>query len=177
MEDTKKKNGRIAAVFDFFDAAAFSLFLVAVLLTFFFRTVSVDGGSMYPTLNDKDQLILSHLFYTPQRGDIVVISRLETKEEPLIKRVIAVAGDTIQITADGCVILNGTQLDEPYISVRTPSFGHTDPVTIEEGYIFVMGDNRTISHDSRIIGPIHISRVMGKAVLRLWPHFSSVYAK
>ncbi|MBR7093075.1 MAG: signal peptidase I [Clostridia bacterium] len=177
MDDSKQKNGLLFSVFDFIEAAVFSLVCVAILFTFVFRTVSVDGGSMTPTLSNADRLILTHLFYTPRRGDIVVISRLETKEEPLIKRVIAVAGDTVQITADGKVYLNGELLEEPYISVKTPAFGATDPITIEEGYIFVMGDNRTVSKDSRLLGPIPVSKVMGKAVFRLWPAFGGIYAE
>ena len=84
---------------------------------------------------------------------------------------------SITVALDGKVYLNGELLEEPYISVKTPAFGATDPITIEEGYIFVMGDNRTVSKDSRLLGPIPVSKVMGKAVFRLWPAFGGIYAE
>ena len=173
--DREKDTKKLSDVFEWMQAAILSLTCVALLFTFVFRTVGVDGTSMVPTLLNEDRLLLTHLFYTPARGDIVVISRIDEQKEPLIKRVIALAGDTIDITADHQVIVNGQVLEEPYLSVVTSAKHHEYPLTVPEDCVFVMGDNRVVSLDSRDLGPIEVSRVMGKAVFRLWPNFGGLY--
>ena len=141
-----KPNTRVyvSALYDWVEAAVFSLICVVVVFTFFFRIVGVDGKSMMDTLMHKDRLILASAFYTPKHGDIVVINRYA--EEPLIKRVIAMGGDELQIDFRG-------------------------PITIPEGYVFVMGDHRNASKDSRMdeVGLINVKDIAGKAIFRIWP--------
>lgn len=129
-----KPNTRVyvSALYDWVEAAVFSLICVVVVFTFFFRIVGVDGKSMMDTLMHKDRLILASAFYTPKHGDIVVINRYA--EEPLIKRVIAMGGDELQIDPDThIVLLNGEELDEPYVHYDTVLEDFRGPITIPEG--------------------------------------------
>ena len=164
----------LRVIFDWVEPALTALICAALLFAFVFRTVGVDGTSMVPTLRSEDRLILTHMFYRPERGDIVVISRAEEGKTPLIKRVIAVEGDTVEITQNKEVILNGKVLDEPYLNVSTPPKGCIGAVTVPKGHIFVLGDNRAVSWDSRDIGPVPVSLVMGKATFRLWQEFGGI---
>ncbi len=157
-------------------ATSVFLFMVLVLLmmTFFFRQVTVKGPSMNDTLKDQDRLIISCFLYTPQPGDVVVISHGESYSDPIIKRVIATAGQSLSIDyTTGEVRVDGVLIDEPYIKGRTVLLSNPleIPEVIPEGYVFVMGDNRENSLDSRStkIGLIPVENIMGKAVLRLYP--------
>lgn len=145
--------------------------LIVLLFSLFFRPVSVEGPSMFSTLEDGERLLLSCFMYTPSRGDIVVIERED--KEPLIKRVIAIAGDTIRIDAEsGRVYLNGEMLEEPYLDTqKTSPQSLTKETVVPNGHVFVMGDNRSNSHDSRAqdIGMIPQEKIVGKAVFRLLP--------
>lgn len=150
-------------------AAVSCAVFLAMAVSLFWRPVVVQGESMFPTLSTNDRLILYCFDYTPERGDIVVIRR--ENAEPLIKRVIAVGGDTVQIQNQR-VYLNGELLWEPYLTDgATPSVGFSKTVTVPEGHLFVLGDNRSNSHDSRHadIGMVNIEMVVGKAVFRLDP--------
>lgn len=170
LEQTQTKSTALENTYDWVEMAVFALVLVGVLFAFFIRIVGVDGGSMNDTLADGDRLVLLKAFYTPQREDIVVVTR--ENDTPLIKRIIAVEGDTIEIDpTDYTVILNGEKLDEPYVHYPTLLFDMTGPVTVPEGYVFVMGDHRDNSHDSRKndIGLVSVDQVIGKAVWRLTP--------
>lgn len=161
---------RLAALYDWVEAAILSLICVVLAFTFVIRIVGVEGPSMQTTLYSDERLLLRTLFYTPQRGDIVVIDRYA--EEPLIKRVIAVAGDTLEIdAATGAVYRNGQPLDEPYIHDKTEPIAFWGEQTVPKGHVFVMGDNRMNSHDSRSadIGFVNVKDIRGKAVFRIWP--------
>ncbi len=161
---------RVAGVYDWVSAAVFALVCVALIFAFCFRIVGVDGNSMLDTLEDQDRLVLTRMGGTPSHGDIVVINRYTL--EPLVKRIIATEGDTIYIDPETyTVFLNGERLDEPYVHYPTPPNDMTGPVTVPEGYVFVMGDHRTDSKDSRSadIGLVSVRDIMGKAVFRLWP--------
>lgn len=165
-----RKGSLLENVFDLVEVAVFALVMVAVLFAFFIRIVGVDGGSMNDTLLDGDHLILSKAFYTPERGDIVVVTR--EGSTPLIKRVIAIEGDTIEIDAEsGEVILNGEILNEPYVHYPNMLYDMTGPVTVPEGHVFVMGDHRDNSHDSRKndLGCVDVDNIVGKAVWRFLP--------
>ncbi len=162
----------IKSVYEWVEAAVFSMICVSIVFMFLFRIVGVDGDSMFPTLYNYDRLVISRFNYTPQRGDIVIINRY--REEPLVKRVIAIGGDTLEINGEtNQVIVNGKELEEPYV------FGITQPLGFEpnkqdvpDGYIFVMGDNRQNSKDSRDsleVGFIKQTDIMGKAVFRFFP--------
>ena len=165
----QKVNRRaLTAAFDWVSAIVVALAVLVLIMTFVFRVVGVDGDSMEPTLQHMDRLLLSYNAEV-EVGDIVVVDRYTDK--PLIKRVIAVSGDQISIT-DACnVYVNGELLDEPYIQGMTIPRDVDGTVVVPEGCIFVMGDNRTISKDSRMaeIGMISLKDVVGKAVFCVWP--------
>lgn len=164
-----------AIVFEYFETLVIAAVIVVLLCTFVFRMVRVDGSSMVPTLTDGDFLISTHAFYTPQHGDIVVITQPNEIAVPLIKRVIAKGGDTLDIDFEsGKVTLNGETLREDYINDRTyyePDDALTFPLTVPEGMIFAMGDNRNHSSDSRDahIGLIDERYIMGRTFFRLFP--------
>lgn len=170
--DNKQREKNIATL-EWFDALIFSLAFVSVLLIFFVRTVNVDGTSMQPTLMDGEQLVAVSIGYSPKRGDIVVVDSYINFGKPLVKRVIAVGGDTIDIDFDtGDVYINGEIIDEPYIAAPTTrAYDVTFPLTVPQGQVFLMGDNRLYSKDSRHsdIGLIDERDILGKVVLRLMP--------
>lgn len=156
----------------------FVVLLVAIVLinALLFRVVIVSGPSMNDTLVHGDWLILlnSAIAGEPEHGDIIVASKKAYEDgEPIIKRVIATEGQTVDIDfAEGVVFVDGKALDEPYTLTPTTLFeGVNFPLTVEEGCIFVMGDNRDRSKDSRSleIGQIDCREVMGKAVFVLFP--------
>lgn len=154
------------------------IMLMGILLIFLllFRVIVVSGSSMYETLWDGDYLLLlSNLFYRePEAGDIVVISK-ESYEggTPIVKRVIATQGQTVDIDFDqGIVYVDGAALEEPYIhNPTTNREGTTFPLTVAENCIFVLGDNRQVSKDSRNpeIGQIDKREVLGKAIFLMLP--------
>ena len=166
-----------------------SIFVVLLIFTFVARPVTVDGRSMYPTLEDEDKLIMNNLFYSPEAGDIVIIEnndsyvyREGTTElvkgkglgKRIIKRVIAVGGQTVDIDfTTGTVKVDGEVREEPFIAELTAAdLGAFDyPVTVPEGYVFVMGDNRNNSTDSRDghVGFVKKEDIMGEAVFRFYP--------
>ncbi|MBR4224952.1 MAG: signal peptidase I [Oscillospiraceae bacterium] len=180
-QDENKKDGIPYEDFlEWIETVVFSFFAVILIFTFIVRQVNVDGTSMVPTLEDGDKLIVHHLFYTPQKGDIVIIDSAGLRK-PIVKRVIATGGDTIDIDFDsGEVTVNGTVLQEEYINdlTRLDEGGQNYPVTVPSGYYFVMGDNRMNSKDSRSgdVGLIQDDEIMGKVIFRLWPasHFGKV---
>ena len=145
--------------------------LVVMLL---FRVVIVSGDSMRKTLNDADTLLLlnSSVYRQPKYGDIVVVAKKDY-ENSIIKRVIATEGQTVDIDfVNGVVYVDGVALDEPYINTPTNLFeGVSFPLTVDEGCIFVLGDNRNDSKDSRDpeIGLIDCREVVGKAIFLLIP--------
>lgn len=170
MKTADSKNKRIAGVYDWVEAAVFSLIVIVLLFTFLCRIVRVDGTSMADTLSHNDRMLLFNVNYEPERGDIVVIVRED--DEPLIKRVIAVAGDTVSIDEyNNQVIVNGEALKEDYAKGKTVARDFIGEQTVPEGCLFVLGDNRTVSHDSRseAIGFVSENDVLGEAVFRIWP--------
>ena len=151
--------------------------LLAVILVVFLllgRIVVVSGPSMMNTLIDGDYLlVVGKPFYnTPQAGDIIVVSKDNFKSgEPIIKRVIATEGQTVEIR-DNAVYVDGVQLNEPYISSQTNApYGNQFSCVVQKGCVFVMGDNRAVSKDSRSteIGQIDCREIVGKAVFLFLP--------
>lgn len=155
-------------------------FIIDVLITFAIvfalisvvRPVIVSGESMEPNFQDRDYVFMNKLAYKnhePERGDVIVFKVNEgTDEEELyIKRVIGVAGDTVSVN-NGQVYLNGKPEDESYTKDKE-TYGYFPEITVPENEVFVMGDNRNNSNDSRVIGTVEISRIEGKVVFRLFP--------
>ena len=173
--EKKVKNPARSILYYLHDVVYFLALIIIVLLTCF-RVVVVSGDSMKRTLLDGDLLILiSNTFYTdPQQGDIIVASKDSFEDgEPIIKRVIAVEGQRVDINfATGSVYVDGNLLEEVYISSRTTTDeGTTFPLVVDEGCVFVLGDNRIRSKDSRSeeIGLIDKREILGKAVFLLFP--------
>lgn len=162
-----KKATALENVYETVGSAVAALALVALLLATLFRVVSVDGESMTNTLQNGDTLLISGMFYTPDYGDVVVVTREDNS--PLIKRVIGLAGDRIRI-AEGVVYRNDQPLAEPYTRDGfTPDKGMRQEVTVPTGEVFVMGDNRCDSLDSRMIGTVSEEDILGRAWFRLLP--------
>lgn len=142
--------------------------LTALMATRIFVLVQINGSSMKPTLNEGEVIIL-HQTKAVKKGDIV---GFYYGGKILLKRVTAGAGDEIDIDREGNVSVNGEKLDEPYLKEKT--LGKCDlefPYEVPEGTIFVLGDNRAISMDSRIksIGCVEKDQIVGKVVFRMWP--------
>lgn len=174
-DDTQDpKTQQALEMYDWLESCVFAVVLIVLIFILFLRSATVSGPSMQPTLTDGDRLILQQIGYDdPQYGDIVVVDRTQSGEPPIIKRVIGRAGDVINIDFEsGQVWRNDELLVEPYIYDYTYlDEGIAFPVTIPEGTVFVMGDNRNHSLDSRSpqIGMVDLRRIMGKAIFRFFP--------
>ena len=154
----------------------YMLVVVMVLLMLFFRIIVVDGPSMERTLLNGDYMLLvSNLFYKdPQPGDVVVVSKQAYDNgKPIVKRVIATEGQEVDIDfEEGIVYVDGVPLDEPYTkTLTTLKEGNTFPQTVEPGCVFIMGDNRNNSKDSRSpqIGQVDEREIVGKVIFLLFP--------
>ncbi|MBR5381437.1 MAG: signal peptidase I [Oscillospiraceae bacterium] len=149
------------------------LIIGVLCFMFLFRVIGVDGSSMVPTLRDKDQLVVSRLFYTPKQGDIVVFQTDAFGDSALVKRIIATEGQSVDIDfSEGVVYVDDVPLDEPYTAELTYTRENFDGrVTVPEGCLFVMGDNRNASTDSRStrVGMVDTRSVIGKVYLIAFP--------
>ena len=170
------KNEVVHTIFDWIGSLITALVCVLLIMTFFFRVIDVDGTSMEPTLIDTDKVVITNLFYTPNNGDVIVISHGEEYEKPLVKRVIAIPGQELKIDFDNnAVYVDGKKLEEDYIqgiTIRGDKSAEEINGIIPEGKLFVMGDNRTVSLDSRYksVDLIDVTSVIGKAQLVVIPH-------
>ena len=168
-----KTHGTANTVYDWMSSIIIAFTIVVIILTFVFRLIDVDGSSMEPTLITKDKVIVTDLFYKPHNGDIIVISHGQEYEKPLIKRVIAIPGQKLRIDFENNeVYVDDKLLDEPYIQGETVQGNAEIPEVVPEGTVFVMGDNRSISLDSRYteVGLISLDSIIGKAQFDLIPH-------
>lgn len=173
-------------LFDWVDTVVIALISVVIIFTFFFRIATIVGPSMQNTLYSGEKVVISNLFYEPKYGDIVVISRNINNNfdkpihgsEPIIKRVIATEGQFVDIDfAEGIVyvgpdLAHMTPLEEPYAKAPTTRYFDVEfPLYVEEGHVFVLGDNRNDSLDSRdsSIGIVDERYILGKAIYRIWP--------
>jgi len=161
-------------IYDIAGTIFLAIILLFITMTFFARQVTVDGPSMKETLHDKDRLLVSCFDYVPKNGDIVIVTHGETLDEPIVKRVIATAGQHLEINyANGEVSVDGKVLDEKYIVGTTIPVSNATviPEVIPDGYVFVMGDNREHSLDSRsaTVGLVPVENIIGKAFIRIYP--------
>ena len=169
----KKEEGR--DLYEWTQALVCSVLAVVLVFTFVVRLIGVDGHSMVPTLQDGDRLLVLNSLWDDsyQYGDIVVLRKDTFMDEPIVKRVIATEGQTVDIDfASGDVYVDGELLEEDYINEPTYVEEGTEfPLTVPEGSIFVMGDNRNHSSDSRSsdLGTVDTRYVIGRAVFLLFP--------
>ncbi len=152
-------------------ALLFAILLAVLIRTFVVDIYIVDGNSMLPTLHDQERVIVNKLVYrlgTPEPGDVVVFSYAREPWRDFVKRVIALPGDQVEIK-NNRVLINGVALEEPYLGAST--LGRYGPVVVEPGTVFVLGDNRNFSMDSRddSVGLVPYSAIRGKASLVFWP--------
>lgn len=169
-----KENRFWKEIYELLESFAVAIVLVILIFTLLFRIFVVKGPSMLSTLKDGDRIVVTNLFYTPETGDVIVFSGDYNDGEVLVKRVIGTEGDVVEITEKGAVVLNGETLEESYLDFGTvtPTRDIMYPYTVPEGELFVMGDNRAESLDSRssAIGPAETKKVLGKVIFRLFPN-------
>ena len=173
----------LKAVGEWVVVVAVAIIAALLIRLFLFQQYYIDGPSMQTTLMPEDRVLVNKLSYRVHdvnRGDVIVFDRItsETQHDDLIKRVIALPGETVEVRS--CVVyIGGIQLDEPYLNPEQSSQAdptarcgtHTDmsAVTVPDGDVFVMGDNRVQSFDSRDFGPIEIAKIRGRAFVVIWP--------
>ncbi len=156
---------------EWIESIIFAIIIAIAIKAFFVETIQVEGSSMVPTLHDRERLMVNKIGYIidqPEHGDIVIFKYPSDTSLTFIKRVIALEGDTVEIKGHE-VYVNGQKLDEPYILEKT--MGEFPAAKVPENTVFVLGDNRNYSKDSRYpdVGFVPLKYVKGKAVLRLWP--------
>ena len=168
-----ESENEVSEIYEWMQSLVSALLFCVIVFAFFVRIIGIIGSSMEPTFSDDDSVIISNLFYTPEQGDVVVLRKLSFQKEPIIKRVIAVAGQTVDIDFEkGIVYVDDQPLDEPYVADLTLNALDFDgKITVPENCVFVMGDNRNDSTDSRssLIGCVDDRYIMGKVLLRILP--------
>ncbi len=182
----------VKQIFEWLDVLVAAVVAVVLIFSFVFRIATIEGTSMLDTLKENDRVVISNIAYTPKNGDIVIISRNTNNEpleenfdnQPIIKRIIATEGQKVDIDFEkGIVYVDDKKLDEPYIKTPTTQKDDIDfPVFVPEGCVFVLGDNRGISLDSRSsrigdMGMIDERYILGKVLFRIFPisEFGGIY--
>jgi len=164
---------RWPVLYDAVSSVGSAVVIIFLIFSFAFRAVGVIGNSMLPTLRDSDWLAVTSINFNIKRNDIVIITQPNDLNEPLVKRVIGLSGDVVDINFETHeVFINGQRLDEPFINSPTAVSSDVEfPLTVPKGHLFVMGDNRNSSLDSRssIVGFIDERYVLGVAKARLYP--------
>ena len=161
-------------IYDWIHCLSIALIICVVIFAFFIRLIDVRGTSMNPTLNNGDKMLVSGLFYSPKAGDVVVFKKDEyDPERALVKRVIATEGQVINIDFDeGIVYVDGEPIVEDYIlEPTTNKLDFIGPQTVPDGCVYVMGDNRNASTDSRKkeIGMVDSRLILGRAYFVIYP--------
>ncbi len=188
----------IDSTLDMVESVIFSIFVVLLIFTYVLRISDVSGKSMEPTLHNEDRVIISPLFYKPKQNDIIIVDS-DVLNKLLVKRVVAVGGQTVKIDfKSGIVYVDGVAMDEQlyveepdgskpelkadhFVNTLTTDStacvigeyssleGDIYTVMVPEEHIFVLGDNRNVSKDSKQLGPVHEDEIMGKVVMRIHP--------
>ena len=138
---------------------------------FVLEAFRIPSESMVPTLLVGDRVFVNKFIYRftePERGDVVVFESVNGREEDLIKRVVGVAGDEVEVR-NGTLLVNGEAREEPYLNRGIPDDSFFGPTRLSEGEVFVMGDNRANSADSRVFGPVPLENIEGEAFAFFWP--------
>jgi signal peptidase I len=169
--ERRRKKGR-SGLRDLFVTLLVAFVLVfGVVRPFIVAAYWVPTKSMVPTLEVGDRVFANKFIYRftePERGDIVVFESVNGGEEDLIKRVVGVPGDEIEVRS-GTLLVNGEPQNEPYLNREIPDDSFFGPSRLSEGEVFVMGDNRANSADSRVFGPLPVENIEGEAFMRFWP--------
>lgn len=168
----KKEKDEGKELYTFCRTLVLALSALVLVFTFLGRLITVDGISMEPTLLHGELMLVHSAGYTPAQGDIVVLTQPTFREDAIVKRVIALGGQRVDIDyLAGTVSVDGVVLDEPYINETMLPRGDVTQIVVPEGCIFVMGDNRNVSADSRYndVGVIDARRVIGRAVVVIFP--------
>ena len=188
-EEKTTKPNFLKELIDWVETFAFALCFVVLLFTFGFRIVTVDGHSMENTLHHGERLIVSNLFYKPEIGDVIITAVPEYYgDSPLVKRIIATEGQVVDIDFENWVVTvdgkplaldaNGNPTNEPYVNYiegaemqRSPNYQNpiVYPYKVPEDCVFVMGDNRNNSSDSRKFGAVNKRHIIGKVYFRITP--------
>lgn len=187
-QETDPKDGIVRSLYEWLQILVVVLVCITGIFTFVVGIVAVDGSSMYPTLHNGDVMIVQRLAYQPKNGDVIVLRKDNTFENrALVKRIIATGGQTVYIDYDANTItVDGVALDEPYINREGGGLYGDDPMavrsdldpqyvntefTVPEGYLFVCGDNRNNSSDSRVatLGMVDERYVLGRVLLVAFP--------
>ena len=149
---------------------AFAL-VFGLVRPFILEAFYIPSESMTPTLEISDRVFVNKFIYRlsePERGDIVVFRSTEGGDEDLIKRVVGLPGDSVEVR-DGVLFVNGERREEPYLNRRFPDSGIYGPTTVPPNHLFMMGDNRANSRDSRFFGPVPFENIEGEAFVIFWP--------
>ena len=166
-ESDKKKTA--SGIFDIVEMFAWVLCIVLFITTFVFRIAVVKQTSMATTLDNGDRLVISGLLYTPKNGDIVVFQSPDIDgNKPLVKRIIATEGQSVSYE-NGILTIDGEIVDEPYVYIDYADYHLSFSTVVPEGEVFVMGDHRNNSRDSRDFGCVSEDAIIGKVLFRLTP--------
>lgn len=166
------KSGIANNLYEWIHSIIVAIVIVVLLLTFVFRLINIDGPSMENTLQNSDKVIITNFMYEPEVGDVVVIPAGKYYDKPIIKRIIALEGQEVYIDyTTNEVYVDGILLEEDYISSKTISVkGDKElSLTVGEGEVFILGDNREVSYDSRSFGCVKESDIIGKAQFVIFP--------
>ena len=169
MTKSEKTKKRVAILYDWLDNILFALIFVITLLTFVFKTYTVNGSSMEPTYYTGDFVVAYDLFYTPKQGDAVVVDGNNNLGKPIIKRVVATEGQTVIITEAGEITVDGVVFEHDGYNLDNRRGNITYPCVVPDGHVFLMGDNRAVSYDSRYdtIGCVDVRSIVGRAIYTL----------
>lgn len=175
-EEEEQEGGFPRVLYDWLEIFALCLVPIILLFVFVGQPIVVEGPSMLPTLHDRNLMAVQRIGYTPEAGDVVILTQeFRDVTSPIVKRIIATGGQTVDIDyAAGTVSVDGKVLSEPYINyepMQTPWYENTSHITVPEGSVFVMGDNRNHSNDSRdvLLGTVDTRRIIGRALAVIFP--------